>query len=217
MTDRLTLDFYTRDAITVARALLGQRLVRILGNGTRLAGTIVETEAYLGIADKAAHTYNGRRTKRNASMWLGGGHTYVYFTYGMHHCMNVVASQPEQPVAVLIRALEPTEGIDVMRSHRVGKQRKKSTGGNDASTSPMRPMQLCSGPAKLCQAVDIDRALDGVNLTAPGDLFIERMRRRSLPDRLIVATSRVGVAYAEDWAGKPFRYYIRNHPHISRP
>ncbi|MCG8511685.1 MAG: DNA-3-methyladenine glycosylase, partial [Rhodospirillales bacterium] len=110
---RLPRTFYQRDAETVAIALLGQRLVRMV-DGRRLTAMIVETEAYLGIPDRAAHTFGGRRTVRNASMWGEAGYAYVYFTYGMHHCLNVVAAGPEQPVAALIRAVEPVEGVEAM-------------------------------------------------------------------------------------------------------
>ena len=141
MAQRLSRSFYRRDAVQVARSLLGQKLVRWL-DGHRLAGFIVETEAYLGIPDRAAHTHNGRRTPRNASMWKDGGYAYVYFTYGIHHCMNVVAGRSEDPIAVLLRALEPVEGLEIMRAHR---------GWSKADS------QLCSGPGKLCQALAMDR------------------------------------------------------------
>ena len=110
MSDCLERSFFRRGVVQVARALLGQRLVRVV-DGCRMAGLIVEVEAYLGIADKAAHTYNGRHTARNASMWGDGGHAYVYFTYGMHHCVNVVASRSGQPVGVLISGAGACGGI----------------------------------------------------------------------------------------------------------
>lgn len=216
--------------MTVARALLGQRLVRVLDDGTRIAGNIVETEAYLGEPDKAAHTFNGRRTDRNASMWLGGGFAYVYFTYGMHFCMNVVASQPEHPVAVLLRAVEPTEGLEQMRRHRLTKRGKTdgvSTSSQMAanqlqmqsdaiSIAKMPDTNLCSGPAKLCQAFGIDRKSDGIDLVTSERIFIEKVRNRTVPGRFIATTARVGVAYAEDWADKPLRFYLRGNPHVSR-
>ena len=111
--------FFRRDPVWVARKLLGHRLVSGVG-GTRTAGIIVETEAYLGIADKAAHTYGGRRSRRNRTMWGAAGHAYVYFVYGMHHCINVVAGETGDPVAVLIRALEPDAGIDTCSSAVAG-------------------------------------------------------------------------------------------------
>lgn len=201
MPARLTRAFYRRDPITLARALLGQRLVRLL-EGQRLAGLIVETEAYLGIPDRAAHTYGGRRTPRVASMWMDGGHAYVYFTYGAHYCMNVVAGRAENPVAVLLRALEPVEGLQTMRQLR---------------GHPRHDTALCSGPGKLCQALAIARQLDGADLTTSEQLFIERARQRSYPPQRIVVSGRVGVHYAGDWAAKPLRFYLRDNPHVSRP
>lgn len=201
MPPRLTRSFYRRDPVPLARALLGQRLVRVLNN-KRLAGTIVEVEAYLGVKDKAAHTCNGRRTPRNESMWGDGGHAYVYFTYGMHHCMNIVASTTVDPVAVLIRALEPTEGIEPMYRHREAARRNTD---------------LCSGPAKLCQALIIDRKLDGVDLVTGGSLFVEQIRKSPLPASRVAVSPRIGVSYAGDWAGKPLRFYIQDNPHVSKP
>ena len=200
MTDRLNRAFYRRHVVRVARALLGQRLVRVV-EGERLAGLIVEVEAYLGVRDRAAHTYNGRRTPRNASMWGDGGYAYVYFTYGLHHCLNVVAGGREQPVAVLIRALEPVQGQKQMRQHR---------------TQALRETDLCSGPAKLCQAMRIDRGLDGCNLVAGDRLCIEKVRSRAFPSRMVVVRPRVGVGYAGDWAARPLRFFLKDNPHVSR-
>ena len=198
---RLARPFFRHDPVAVARSLLGQRLVRVLDDGTRLAGIIVETEAYLGEIDRAAHTWNGRRTPRNESMWRDGGHAYVYFTYGMHFCMNVVTQTSGRPTAVLLRALEPVEGLPRMREMR----------GRDCR----RETDLCSGPAKLCQAMSIDRNLDGVDLTTSEVLFIEQVRKRCLPRRLISVTPRIGVAYAGAWARKPLRFHIAEHAHVS--
>ncbi|MCX5658244.1 MAG: DNA-3-methyladenine glycosylase [Planctomycetota bacterium] len=202
MTARLPRSFFRRDSVTLARALLGQRLVRV-HRGQRLAGLIVETEAYLGVEDRAAHTFGGRRTPRNAAMWLDGGHAYVYFIYGLHFCLNVVAGRAEEPIAVLIRALEPVEGLPAMFESR--------------GPRVTRPEQLCSGPARLCQALAIDRALDGVDLVTSQELFIEGSPRHVVPDADIVASARIGVAYAGDWADKPLRFHLRGHAHVSRP
>lgn len=196
---RIPRAFYRRDAVTVARALLGQKLVRIV-DGERVAGIIVETEAYLGEKDAAAHTFNGRRTQRNASMWLGGGHAYVYFTYGMHYCMNVVAGRPEEPVAVLVRALRPAEGLGAMWAQRPRAKRETD---------------LCSGPAKLCAALAIDRALDGVDLATDEALFLERLRERAHPARHIAVGPRVGVDYAGVWAHRPLRFHLHGEAHVS--
>lgn len=188
------------DPCTTARRLLGQRLVHIV-NGQRLAGMIVEVEAYLGAQDKAAHTYNGRRTARNKSMYLPGGHLYVYFTYGMHHCLNIVCGKPDEGVAVLIRAVAPTEGIKMMFSHRKKAKKEKD---------------LCSGPAKLAEALAIDLCHDGTNLRTDTSLFLEQLRKRSLSDTKITRTPRIGVGYSEEWAIRPLRFCLRGNAYLSR-
>ncbi len=197
---KLLRKFYQQDPVAIARRLLGQRLVRILDNGQRLAGTILETEAYLGIPDKAAHTVGGRRTARNQSMWGDGGLLYVYFTYGMHHCLNVVTSHAEIPVAVLIRSLEPTEGMPQMYTRR-----KVAKTDRD----------LCRGPARLCQALEVDRQHDGLDLTTSKVMWIEQLRSRALPSRLIGTGPRVGVGYAKEWADKPLRFWVKGHQGVS--
>jgi len=196
---RLSRSFYRREPVAVARGLLGHRLVSRIG-GALTSGIIVETEAYLGIPDKGAHTYGGRRTPRNETMWGDGGHAYVYFVYGMHHCVNIVAGHSDNPVAVLIRALEPDAGLDLMFARRP--KAKRST-------------DLCSGPAKLCQALGITRDLDGESLVGGESLFIERARRRSLPSGSILAGPRVGIGYAEEWQHEPLRFFLRGNPHVS--
>jgi DNA-3-methyladenine glycosylase len=188
--ERLTRRFYRRDPVTVAKALLGQTLVRRLDDGQELTGRIVETEAYLGIPDKASHSYGGRRTKRNESMYLDGGHAYVYFVYGMHWCFNVVSDRKEVPTAVLIRALVPVQGVDQMK-----RRRRKA-----------RELELCSGPAKLAQALAIDRSLDGIDLATSDSLYVAR--GRTTQGAGIIATSRVGVSYAENWAKKRLRFLL---------
>ena len=196
---RLARAFYRRDPVAVARGLLGQRLVSTIG-GPRASGIIVETEAYLGIHDEAAHTYGGRRTRRNEHMWSDGGHAYVYFVYGMHHCVNVVAGHADEPVAVLIRALEPDEGRELMAARR----------GTDGLPD------LCSGPAKLCQALGISRAQDGVDLVEGPALFIERLSRRALPGTRIGVGPRIGIAYAKGWRHEPLRFWVRGNAHVSK-
>lgn len=203
----MRLERFTRmeaDPITVARRLLGQRLVRIL-DGQRLAGIIVEVEAYLGAEDRAAHTWNGRRTPRNQSMYLPGGHAYVYFTYGNHHCLNVVCGRKDEGIAVLIRALEPTDGLVFMQSRR-------------AKAKSVR--DLCSGPGKLTEALAIDRSLDGVDLRISNTLFIEQIRPRTLVKSQILQTPRIGLnptaEWPGDWATRPLRFLIRQNLFVSR-
>jgi DNA-3-methyladenine glycosylase len=181
----LPLSFYRRDTVTVARSLLGMRLVRVW-RGRRFSGIIVETEAYLGAGDRAAHTFGGRATERVRSMYLDGGHAYVYQIYGMHYCLNVVTRGAGEPEAVLIRGLEPVEGI----------------------------VFPTNGPGKLCKALMIDKKLDGVSLRGP-ELFLERGRKLP-GDSEIGAGPRIGVDYAEEAASWPLRFTWRGNAHLSR-
>ena len=160
--------------------------------GKRLAGRIVEVEAYLGIRDRAAHTYGGRRTDRVRSMYLEGGHAYVYFIYGMHFCLNVVTHKEDVPEAVLIRAIEPLEGIETMRALRRVK--------NDRD--------LANGPGKLCQALAIGRECDGLLLDEESGLYIERGPK--VDTKLIKAGPRIGVDYAGPAALWPLRFTIND-------
>jgi len=201
---RLPRSFYRHDPVALARTLLGRVLVRVLDDGARLAGRIVETEAYLGEIDRAAHSYGGRRTARNAAMWGPAGHAYVYFIYGLHHCMNVVAEGPGQPTAVLIRALQPLEGLERMRAHR----------GGGETGARLRDTDLCSGPAKLAQALRLDRALDGADLVTGDALFLEP--GAPVAAEQVIAAPRIGVAYAGEWAREPLRFYVAGNPHVSR-
>jgi DNA-3-methyladenine glycosylase len=213
MSHRLDRAFYRRNVVQVARALLGQKLIHVC-NGQELAGIIVETEAYLGVRDKAAHTFGGRRTQRNASMWADGGHAYVYFTYGMHHCVNVVAGEIDQPVAVLIRALQPVAGLEQMQQLR--RQRRRPNAATGANrVPPMSPCDLCSGPAKLTVALGIDRSCDGIDLVEDTRLYIERMRLRAFAASRIAVTPRIGIGYAEQWTDKPLRFVLKTSPPIS--
>src|SRR5687768_4050731 len=156
---KLPRSFYFHDTVTVARALLGCVLWRRLDDGTRLAARIVETEAYLGANDAASHARRGLRSERNASMYLEGGHAYVYFTYGMHWCLNVVTQEADIAEAVLLRGTEPVKGIEEMR-----KRRPKAK----------RDFDLTNGPGKICMAMDIDRKLDGESLSGERLYITER-------------------------------------------
>lgn len=194
---RLSRDFFARDTLTAARELLGQRLVRVLG-GQRLSGRIVEVEAYVGEKDQACHARCGR-TKRNAPMYGPPGHGYVYFVYGMHYCFNVVTGREGYPAAVLIRALEPLEGIKEMRARRRGRP--------DA--------QLASGPARLCQALDIDQRLDGADLCAPDALlFLEE--DAPIPEESVATGPRIGVRGDEVAVTVPWRFYVQGNRYVSR-
>ena len=203
MSARATRAFYSTDSRSLARALLGQRLVRILEDGARLAGRIVEVEAYTGVKDRASHAFAGRRTPRNEAMYGPPGTAYVYFTYGMHWCMNVVCGDVNEPVAVLIRALEPTEGLDLMRLHRAAGSREGRA---------FRDADLCSGPARLCDALAIDRRLNGLDLVNDDRLFIERVRGTVGNVRV---SPRIGVGYAGAWTARKLRWYVAGNPHVS--
>ncbi len=194
-------DSFHQDPVATARRLLGQRLVRIV-HGVRRSGIIVETEAYLGPIDKAAHTYGGRRTARNESMWLGGGVAYVYFIYGMHYCMNVTCGRVGEGAAVLLRALEPECDVDGMFKLRKAARRHRD---------------LCCGPARLTQAMSIDRTQDGVDLRLSADIWLEKVRARCLAAKMICAGPRIGVGYAEEWAARPLRFWVKGNEHVSSP
>lgn len=204
MPERLQRADYRHPPGVLARAILGCVLVRINERGERLAGRIVETEAYGGVEDQAAHSRNGHRSARNETMYGPPGLAYVYFTYGMHHCMNVVCGEAGEPVAVLIRALEPIDGVERMFANRtVGKQHRR----------PLAERHLCSGPARLCEAFGLDLSFNGVDLTGDDRLWIEP--RVKAPVR-VVNTTRVGVERAGEWARKPWRWYDAESAHISR-
>ncbi len=190
----------------MARRLLGQRLVRVLDDGSRLAGIIVEVEAYCGVEDRGSHAFGGRRTPRNESMYARPGTAYIYFTYGMHHCLNVVCGTEGEPLAVLLRALQPVEGLEAMRRLRNAWWR---------SGRALTEADLCSGPGKICQSLALARAQDGLDLTTDSRLFIERVRSKPMEEELIVAGPRIGLGIAGAWADAPLRWFVRGNPHVS--
>ena len=183
--------FYLQPTLRVARALLGKVLVHDTPEG-RTAGRIVEVEAYRGPRDRAAHTAGGRRTPRNETMWGPAGRAYVYFIYGMHYCVNVTTQPPGVPEAVLLRALEPLEGIDLMRARR---------------GLPEGPVwKLCRGPGALCRAIGLTRAQDGADLVHSRLRIVDAART---PTSRIARTARIGVAYAGTDALRPWRFLVR--------
>jgi len=173
----LNRKFYERGTLEVANALLGTKLVRQI-NGLELSGVIVETEAYCGETDSACHAHRGK-TQRNAVMFGKPGHAYVYFTYGMHYMLNLVTEAEGNPCAVLVRAIVPVMGVKEMEARR---KRKGS--------------ELTNGPAKICQALNIDKALNGWDLTLGSKLWVESYK--IIPTKLILATPRIGINYAKD-------------------
>jgi DNA-3-methyladenine glycosylase len=187
---RLPRSFYARTATEVAPDLLGQILVRAFPDGTRAAARIVEVEAY-GPDDPASHAFRGE-TPRNATMFGSPGHLYVYFTYGMHFCMNAVCGRAGEGAAVLLRAGEPLEGIEEMRARR----------GRDQVS------ELCSGPGRFTQALGVARADDGVDLVAGDSLWVERASR----PQVIGTGARVGVHETT----RAWRYWLEGNPFVSR-
>lgn len=197
--NKLPRDFYTRlNVLEVARDLLGKKLVVPNRNGSRVAGIIVETEAYRGPEDRASHAFNGRRTQRTETMYGIGGTAYVYFVYGMYNQFNVVTGVEDTPHAILVRAVEPIEGLDIMRRRRRGRFE----------------YELTSGPGRLCLAMGIDRKLDKADLLG-GRVWIEE--GVSISPRQIARGPRIGIDYAEEWASKPWRFWVRDNPFVSRP
>lgn len=196
----LPRSFYHRPAETVARDLLGRFLLREL-DGERLVLRLVETEAYLGAPDRASHAWDGRRTPRNESLYLAGGHAYVYMIYGLHFCLNAVTGEAGVGSAVLLRAGEPVAGEERMAENR-GWTRVPKAG------------DLAGGPGKLCQALAVGRELDGVPLDRPP---LSIARGEPVDAAEIVASPRIGVDYAGEAALWPLRFSLRGHRHVSKP
>ncbi len=192
---KLQRTFYEQPTLQVAQQLLGKYLVRRHPDGLTV-GRIVETEAYIGTEDKACHASRGR-TPRTEVMFGPPGYAYVYLIYGMYDCLNLVTEAADYPAAVLIRAVEPREGIELMQARR----------GID------KLLNLTSGPGKLCRAFAIDRTLNGGDLCG-GVLYVED---RGEPSPSYVTQPRVGVDYADAWKHKPWRFLIRDSEFVSSP
>ena len=189
--------FFHQDTVELARKLLGCLLIHRTPDGVA-GGMIVEAEAYVGAIDKACHAYRNR-SGRTEIMYHDGGYAYVYFIYGMHHCFNVVTGPEGEGNAVLIRALEPVIGLELMQQRR--------------HTKTVR--HLCSGPGKACQALGITKNEYGLDLCA-ADSPLRLIRYRHIPDAQIVATPRINVAYAEEAAAWPWRFYVKDNLYVSK-
>jgi DNA-3-methyladenine glycosylase len=194
MTRLLSREFYARGPLVVAKELIGKKLVRTLTSGDELSGLIVESEAYGGESDPASHAYRGR-TARNGVMFGKPGHAYVYFTYGVHYCLNFVThSSSERASAVLIRAAEPLSGLEIMSINR-----KTNV-----------PTQLASGPGKLCQAFSIDGQLSGVDVTKiDSPIKVEE----SFFKPRVMRSKRIGISVARD---RMWRFYADSNPNVSK-
>lgn len=202
---KLGKEFFDVDCKTLANSLLGKLLVRQV-QGNRLSGLIVETECYLGGEDKASHSYQNRRTPGNEPMYMNPGTTYVYMTYGMYFCMNI--SSKGDGAAVLIRALQPVEGVQEMKDLRQSKSKAKIK-------KTLKEEQLCNGPSKLCMSLSIDKeTCNKIDLCSSDKFWIEDVN--IITNFKTVETSRIGIQSAgEEWASKPLRFYIYLNPHLS--
>jgi DNA-3-methyladenine glycosylase len=191
MDKKLGRDFYERATLKVARELLGKHLV-LKKDGNMFSGRIVETEAYIGPKDKANHASKGK-TKRNEVMFGPAGCAYIYFTYGMYHCLNFVTEKEGYPAAVLIRALEPEKNIEIMKKNR--------------KTDKIE--NLTSGPGKVCMALELDRKMNGTDLCSDV-LYVEDRNQKK---EKIVSATRVGINIQKD---KKWRFYIKDNKFVSR-
>lgn len=200
---KLNRDFYSRDTLTVAKELLGKILVHKT-EGHILKGKIVETEAYLGLTDKAAHSYGGRRTKRVETMYAIPGTAYVYLIYGIYCCLNIITEKEGVPEGVMLRAIEPIENIDQMIKYRFNKPYEE--------LSKYQKKNITNGPGKLTMALNIDRGLNKEDLC--GDrLYVETGEKEKFN---IVKAKRIGIDYAEEAIHYPYRFYIQDNSYVSK-
>lgn len=195
---KLKKAFFQRETETVARDLLGKIFCRALPGGRVLRGRVVETEAYLGLIDRACHTYGGRKTGRTKVIWGEGGHAYIYLIYGMYDCFNVVTLRKDEPEAVLVRALEPLEGDDYW----------------ERTIPHLKRRDWLKGPGRLCRALRITRSLSGASLEGP-ELWFEE--GEDFPSREVASSVRIGVAYAKEAAEWPLRFFVRDSEFVSGP
>ncbi len=198
---KLSREFYSRDTETVAKELLGKILIHEV-DGKRFSGKIVETEAYLGIKDKAAHSYGGRRTPRVEVMYGKAGFSYVFIIYGMYYCFNVVTQKEEIPEAVLVRALEPIENLDIIANNRFKKDY------NDLTKTQIK--SLTNGPGKLCDALRINKTLNGEDLCDNRLYIVDNDEEFN-----IITDKRIGIDYAEEARDYLLRFYIENNKYVS--
>ena len=192
---RLTRTFYSgTEVITISKSLLGKVLCTRI-DGVLTSGKIVETEAYHGPEDKASHAYGGRRTPRTEPMFGIPGAAYIYLCYGIHHLFNIVTAPEGIPHAILVRAIEPIDGVQTMLARR--------------KMSAVKP-RLTAGPGALAQALGLSTALSGQDMLRRDSAVWVEDRHFQIPDSLIVASPRVGVDYAGTWADRPWRFRIRD-------
>lgn len=201
---KLSREFYNKDSIDIAKQLLGKYLVHLI-DGEEIICKIVETEAYMGPSDKAAHSYNNKRTKRTEIMFGQCGFAYVFSIYGMYFCLNVVTREVNIPQAVLIRAAEPIKGLEQMAKIRYNKPL------SDCNKKEIK--NLASGPGKLCKALKITKENNGIDLCG-NVLYIAKALDKE--DFQIVATPRINISYAQEAIDYPWRFYIKDNEYVSK-
>jgi len=188
MSNRLPRNFYTRATLEVSKDILGKYLVK-KERGKKIVGKIVETEAYIGPRDKASHAYNGKVTKRCKPVYLKGGHFYIYLCYGIHWQLNITTAKKGEPECILIRALEPI---------------------NDEKA---RDSKKTNGPGKLCRWMGIDKRFNEEDLVYSKRVWVEDRKDKKIK---VVSAKRIGIDYAQEWAEKPWRFYIKDNKFVSR-
>lgn len=221
---RLPREFFTRDGLVVAKELLGKVLVHETSVGT-IRGIITEVEAYMGIEDKGSHTYGGRRTNRTEPMFLEGGNSYVYFTYGMYYCMNITTGQKEDPQAVLIRSVVPLDedSKEKMIALRVAANRTKALKkvptdvaeeekvlAEQAILEKLRKgveKHLADGPGKMCLAMEITKAQNAVDMIKSDEFYVTEGKKVKPQD--ILTGKRIGIDYAEEAADYLWRFFLK--------
>ena len=221
---KLKKTFFARETTKVATDLLNCVLVRVTETGTVLKGRIVETEAYLGLKDDSCHSFGNRKTKRTEVMYLPGGYAYIYFTYGMYYCFNIVTAGRGEPEAVLIRALEPIKGILEMKKNRLKKSIDRRVSQESSSSFLARAearsrglntisiKKLSSGPGRLCQSLNISKSLNGVDIEGP---YLYMEKGNSIPLENISVSERIGLSPFRLSGCWPLRFYIKDNPFVS--
>jgi DNA-3-methyladenine glycosylase len=203
---RLERDFFARDTLIVAKELLGKVIVREI-DGVRLSGKIVETEGYIGSIDKASHAYGGKKTPRVEPLYGEPGISYVFSIYGMYECFNVISKEKGSPEGILIRAVEPIDGLEKIAQNRFRKSYDTLTAKEIKN--------LTNGPSKLCIALDINKKVHNfMDLVISKELYIEDGGIINSSD--IVETTRVGIDYAEEAVDFPWRFYVKNNIYVSK-
>ena len=193
----LGADFYSQECVELSKALLGKIIVRETPSGI-IKTMIVETEAYCAPEDKACHAYNNKKTERTKYFWQDGGHLYVYSIYGSNCCMNITASDASKPEAVLLRAVEPISGIDIIKSNR--------------KVASKKIKDLTNGPGKICKAIEIDKSFNGFDLRKKGGIYLIDNPGYTFEMGI---SKRINIDYAEEWKDKLWRFFIKGNEFVS--